>query len=415
MPKEGARCDVIVVGGGASGMMAAIIAAERGKHVLLIEKNKELGKKLAISGGGRCNILNAEEDVHALLSHYGDAAPFLYSAFAQFGVPEATAFFARIGIPITVEDRKRAFPVPQRAEMVVQKLEAYLEQLGVEVRTGTAIARVKAEGNRITALVAQGFEFSADTYIFATGGVSHPETGSTGDGFTWLSELGHTVHAPTPTIVPLATKEPWVHQLKGTTLPGAKITFLQDGSRAFSRKGDILLTHFGLSGPTILNAAGDVADLLYTGDVTAAIDMFPSKDIGILDKELVSLFDAHKNKLLRNVLPFMVPAQSVEVLLGLVPAIDPDTKVHSVTKEERRILIDLLKGLSVTITGLLGFSRAVVADGGVVLTEVNMRTMRSQKVENLFITGDLLDITRPSGGYSLQLCWTTGYLAGMHC
>ncbi len=412
MPKSEYAYDVIVVGGGASGMMAAGIAAENGKRVLLLEKNEELGKKLAISGGGRCNIFNAEEDERELLSNYGEAAPFLFSAFSEFGMHESAAFFERIGVPTVVEARKRAFPVSQHAPSVVAALEDYLRQGKVEVRTKTAIARIKTEGNNITSIVAQGFEFTADSYIFATGGVSHPETGSTGDGFDWLTELGHTVTAPTPTIVPLAIKEKWSHRLKGTTLADAKITFFLEGVRKFSKKGNILLTHFGLSGPTILNLAGDVADLLYEGAVTATIDMFPSKDIGILDAELVALFDNNKNKLLRNTLPQIIPSAAVEELLLLVPNISPDTKVHSVTKEERRMLIDLFKGLPVTISGLMGMSRAVVADGGVALREVDMRTMQSTKISNLFVTGDLLDITRPSGGYSLQLCWTTGYLAG---
>ncbi len=412
MSKSEHPYDVIVVGGGAAGMMAAGIASENGKRVLLIEKNEDLGAKLAISGGGRCNILNAEEDEHVLLANYGEAAPFLYSAFSEFGVAEATAFFERIGVPTMVEQRKRAFPVSEHAPSVVAALEQFLRKNKVEIRTGTAIARIKTENGAITSVVAQGFEFSAHSYVFATGGVSHPETGSTGDGFDWLSELGHTVTAPTPTIVPLACKDSWIKKLKGKTLTDAKITFFLEGARKFSKKGNILLTHFGLSGPTILNLAGDVADLLYEGNVTATIDLFPTKDIGILDAELVSLFDANKNKLLRNTLPQIIPPGSVEVLLSLVPAISPDTKVHSVTKEERRVLIDLLKALPVSVSGLMGMSRAVVADGGVSLTEVDMRTMRSKKVSNLFVTGDLLDISRPSGGYSLQLCWTTGYLAG---
>ncbi len=404
--------DVIVVGGGASGMMAAGVAAEGGRRVLLIEKNEVVGKKLAISGGGRCNILNVEQDERKLLSHYGEAMPFLFSAFSEFGTQETVAFFERIGVPVVEEANKRAFPESQHAPDVVTALENFMRKNGVEVRTNTAIARIKIKDGAIESVVAQGFEFTATSYIFATGGVSHPETGSTGDGFDWLTELGHTVSAPTPTIVPLATKEKWVHALKGTTLKDVKITFFQDKVRKFSKKGNILLTHFGLSGPTILNSAGDVADLLHAGVVTAQIDMFPSKDIGILDDELVALFDTNKNKLLRNTLSQLIPSSSVEVLLALVPKVNPDTKVHSVTKEERRMLIDLLKALPVTITGLLGLNKAVVADGGVALTDIDMRTMRSKKISNLLVTGDLLDISRPSGGYSLQLCWTTGYLAG---
>ncbi len=412
MSKREHEYDVIVVGGGASGMMAAGVAAEQGKKVLLIEKNDELGRKLAISGGGRCNIFNAEPDSRALLSNYGEAAAFLHSAFAEFGLNETEAFFDRLGISTTVEANNRAFPVSQRATDVVYALVSYLKKSDVEIRTDTAIARINTKDGEITSILAQGFEFSADTYIFATGGMSHPETGSTGDGFAWLRDLGHTVKEPTPTIVPLSAREQWIKNLKGTTLPGAKITFYLNGKKSFSKKGDILLTHFGLSGPIILNSAGLVADLLHEGQVTAAIDLFPGEDTGILSNSLVKLFDSNKNKILRNALMQFLPAGSSEAILELIPALDPHKKVHSVTKEERRAIVDLIKAMPVTINGLMGYSRAVVADGGVMLEEMDMRTMRSKKISNLLITGDLLNITRPSGGYSLQLCWTTGYLAG---
>lgn len=412
MSKNEHEYDVIVVGGGASGMMAAGVAAEKGKKVLLIEKNDELGRKLAISGGGRCNIFNAEPDSRALLANYGDAAAFLHSAFAEFGLNETEAFFERLGISTTVEANNRAFPVSQRATDVVYALVSYLKKCGVEIRTDTAIARINTKDGKITSILAQGFEFSADSYIFATGGMSHPETGSTGDGFAWLRDLGHTVKEPTPTIVPLSAREQWIKNLKGTTLPGAKITFYLNGKKSFSKKGDILLTHFGLSGPIILNSAGLVGDLLHEGAVTAAIDLFSGEDTGILSNSLVKLFDSNKNKILRNALMQFLPAGSSEAILELIPTLDPHKKVHSVTKEERRAIVDLIKAMPVTINGLMGYSRAVVADGGVMLEEMDMRTMRSKKISNLLITGDLLNITRPSGGYSLQLCWTTGYLAG---
>ncbi|HRH24592.1 MAG TPA: aminoacetone oxidase family FAD-binding enzyme, partial [Candidatus Paceibacterota bacterium] len=240
----------------------------------------------------------------------------------------------------------------------------------------------------------------------------HPETGSTGDGFGWLKALGHTVSDPTPTIVPLKTKEKWVRDFLGTTLPSVKITFYLNGTKRFHKTGNILLAHFGLTGPTILNAAGEVADLLHEGTVTATIDLFPKQDIGSLDRTLIALFDANKNKALRNALRELLPPGSADIVLTLTPSLSGEKKVHSITKEERRALIDAMKGLPITIAGLMGLDRAVVADGGVPLSEVDMRTMRSLKCSNLFITGDLLNITRPSGGYSLQLCWTTGYIAG---
>jgi predicted Rossmann fold flavoprotein len=402
--------DVIVVGGGASGLMAAGRAAERGRSVLLIEKNKRLGTKLSISGGGRCNITNAEHDVRALLAHYGSAAEFLYSSFAQFGVQESFDFFESRGVRLKVEARKRAFPVSERAEDVVDALHAYCAKAGTEIRLGTAVQGIQN--------TKRGFEvhtehetFLCHSLVLATGGVSHPETGSTGDGFGWLTALGHTVAKPTPTIVPLKTADRWIHELKGVTLPNAKCTFYAEGRKAHTVRGDILCTHFGLSGPTILNSAHRVDDLLYEGVVTARIDLFPDLDLGALDARMLALFDEHKNKTLKNALKELLP-DGVSRGILLLTDIDPEYKVHSLPREERKRLGALLKALPVTVLGLMGFDRAVIADGGVPLSEVDTRTFESRVIKNLYITGDLLHINRPSGGYSLQLCWTSGYVAG---
>ncbi len=420
--------DVIVVGGGASGMMAAGRAAQAGKKVLLIEKNKRLGEKLRITGGGRCNITNAQPDQHALLANYGDAADFLYSPFSQFGVAATRTFFENIGVPTVEQGARRVFPRSEQAEDVAEALERHIRAVGVTVRLGTAVQDILVDAGtprRITGIRVQqsgagGYQpevltvTEGGSYIIATGGLSHPETGSTGDGFDWLRALGHTVKEPTPTIVPLAAPEAWVHALSGTALEDAKITFFRDGEKAFSKKGKILFTHFGLSGPLILNSAGDVADLLHAGKVTATIDLFPTRNIGELDAFLLATFDAHKNKLLKNVLRECVPA-------GMAPGVESflagsasvlETKVHSITKDMRRALVDAFKALPLTITGLMGFDKAVVADGGVLLSEIDMKTMRSLRCSNLLITGDLLHINRPSGGFSLQLCWTTGWVAG---
>lgn len=404
--------DVIVAGGGAAGMMAASILGARGKRVLLLEKNGKLGEKLAISGGGRCNILNAEEDERALLAHYGAAQPFLHSPFSVFGMKEAYEFFESNGLPLTVQGKKRAFPQSENARDVVDLFRDLLAKSKVTVKLRAPVEEVRSKSGKIESVIAGGVEYRAPAYIFATGGLSRPETGSTGDGFDWLRTLGHTVIQPTPTIVPLKTKELWVRDLAGTSIPEAKVTFFAAGVRKFSATGPVLFTHQGLSGPTILNAAGKVADLLHEGTVVAELDLFPKTDLGILDRELRDYFDTSKNKTLRNAFKGFVPNGMVDALLARLPEIDPETKTHSVTKEQRRLLAELLKGLSLTITGLLGFEKAVVADGGVPLTEIDMRTMRSQKIENLYVIGDLLHISRPSGGYSLQLCWTTGYIAG---
>ncbi len=404
--------DVVVIGGGASGMMAAGRAASRGKRVLLLEKNAELGAKLKITGGGRCNITNAQDDEQIFLAQYGEAMPFLHSPFSQFGVKDTFSFFQSRGLPLVVEARGRAFPETQRAADVFQVLLKYLNDGGVEVRANANVERINVLGGRISSILVNDKQITATSFILATGGTSHPETGSTGDGFSWLSILGHAVKEPTPTIVPLEVPDAWVKELAGITLAAVRISFFLEGERKMSLKGDVLCTHFGLSGPLILNAAGDVADLLHEGAVTAQIDMYPQDDISTLDKKITAVFDANKNKTLKNIWNAIAPVGTGRALIPILEGIAPDAKIHSITKEQRRKIVDVLKALPITITGLMGYDRAVVADGGLELNEVDTRTMRSKRFANLFVTGDLLHISRPSGGYSLQLCWTTGYVAG---
>jgi predicted Rossmann fold flavoprotein len=404
--------DVIVIGGGAAGMMAAGRAAQRGRKVLLLEKNSQLGKKLAITGGGRCNVCNAEEDVHRLLAHYSDAKKFLFSPFSQFGVAETFDFFASRGLPLKVEANQRAFPQTENAQDVVRLLKAYVESGHVDVRVNAQVQGFRVESGTIRGVKTKDDTFSAESYVLASGGKSHPETGSTGDGFGWLATLGHDVKEPTPTIVPLAVEDAWVKSLAGLALDDVKVTFFVDGKKQLAVKGRVLCTHFGLSGPTILNSAGKVADMLHDGVVTAAIDVFPKSDLGNLDAHIIRIFEENKNRDVKNVLKFIVPTGTSATILTLLPSLNPDKKVHSVSREERKALTALLKSLPLTITGLMGYERAVVADGGLALSDIEGKTMRSRKHENLFVTGDLLDISRPSGGYSLQLCWTTGWVAG---
>ncbi len=402
----------MVIGGGASGMMAAGVAGSKGKKVLILEKNKYLGEKLKITGGGRCNIANAEYDLRALLKNYGQAADFLYSPFSQFGIRETFDFFESRGLPLVVQARKRAFPKTEKALDVFKTLEKDLNKYGVLLKTSCFVKKIISEKGRIVRLETNQGDFTAKSFVLATGGMSHPETGSTGDGFDFLRDLGHKVKNPTPTIVPLAVEDEWVKSLAGISLSFMKINFFLEGKRQFSKTGKILFTHFGLSGPLILNSASKVSDLLQSGQVTATIDAFPDTDFKDLEDRIIKLFDANKNKNLRTVLKEVIPHGTSKAMEILLKDMDLNTKVHSVTKEDRKKIVHLLKALPVSITHLMGYDRAVVADGGVDLKEIDTRTMRSKLYDNLYITGDLLHINRPSGGFSLQLCWTTGYIAG---
>ncbi len=404
--------DVIVIGGGASGMTAAGRAGSLGKRVLLLEKNTMLGHKLSISGGGRCNITNATYDIHVLLERYGQAKDFLFSPFSQFGVEDTFTFFTSLGLPLVTQAHDRVFPQTEKASDVVRVLHEYMKKNNVTIETGVTVKKILSEKNTITGIQTSTRTYTAKKYIIATGGVSHPETGSTGDGFSWLRTLGHTVKEPTPTIVPLGTSDSWSHMLSGVSLADMKITFFLEGKKQFHKRGGLLFTHFGLSGPLILNLSGAVWDLLQSGQVTAMIDIYPDKDIGTLDTDIVTHFELHKNKTLKNTLKDILPLGMVLGIVALLPHLDFDKKVHSITKEERRMLIDTVKALPVHITELLGFDKAVIADGGIILEEIDMKTMQSKLCDNLFVTGDLLHVTRPSGGYSLQLCWTTGFVAG---
>lgn len=404
--------DVIIIGGGASGLMAAGQAASRNKSVLILEKNKRLGEKLRLTGGGRCNITNADEDPRSFLSNYGKAADFLYSPFSKFGVADTFTFFESLKLPLVVQARNRAFPFTEKAFDVLQTLLKNNNKQGVKVKTGCTVRKILSDGKLITGLETNQGEFQANSYILATGGVSHPETGSTGDGFKWLKDLGHTVFDPKPTIVPLSVADCWVKSLSGVSLSFMKITFFLNGKKQFSKLGKVLFTHFGLSGPLILNSASQVGELLEDGEVTAFIDAFPDTDLGNLDTKILSVLNANKNKFLKTVFKEIVPAKTSLAIELLLPDIDFEIKVHSLSKDNRKKIVHLLKALPITITGLMGYDWAIAADGGVALEEIDTRTMQSKKYRNLYVVGDMLYINRPSGGFSLQLCWTTGYVAG---
>lgn len=408
------KWDVIVIGGGPAGMIAAGRAAERGARVLLLEKNDGLGKKLLITGGGRCNVTNAEPNIRTLLSHYSDASKFLFSPFAQFDNSATRAWFEERGMPTKVENNHRVFPTSDKAASVLQILADYLKQHHVTVFTYAAVASIQASNKHITGLTLKdGRSLTAHAYIIATGGTSRPDTGSTGDGFLWLAELGHTIVAPDPSLVPITLADSWVPSLAGVTLPDVKLTIWQSGERQRTQSGRLLFTHFGISGPTVLHMSKTVGELLTYGPVTITIDCFPTLDHGALDEHLQELFTKHTNKQIDNALGELIPQTLATTILATLQ-IAPDTKCHSLTRDNRRRLMHHLKHVPLEVSGRLGVEKAIVTSGGVPLTEIHTKTMQSQLVDNLFIVGDVLNIDRPSGGYSLQLCWSTGYVAGSH-
>jgi len=373
-------------------------------------------------------VTNAEFDTRTLLARFKDSDKYLFSAFAQHGVKDTLDFFHTHDMPTKVEAEKRVFPASNTAVSVWQVLIEYMKTGTVTIRSRAPVAEIISEkstvnsqsvmsGARlITALkLKDGSLIHAKKFILATGGRSHPETGSTGDGFHWLTTLGHTVTEPRAALVPVKVSDEWVKSLSGFALPTAKITLLQNGTKVPGKqsviKGKVLFTHFGLSGPAVLNMSSEIDELLKYGDVVLSLDLLPAHDYATLNAALQKLFKKESNKKFKNALSTLIPAPLVPAVLAL-SKIDSEVPCHSITRDERIALVHLLKGMDIHPTGLLGADKAIITSGGVALAEIDWKTMSSRLVPNLFIVGDLLDIDRPSGGYSLQLCWTTGWVAG---
>lgn len=411
--KEEKIWDCIVVGGGPAGMMAAGRAAELGARVLLLEKNNTLGKKLLITGGGRCNVTNSEFDNRKLLEKFKDNGKFLFSSISQWSVKETLDFFHSRGMETKVENELRTFPVSNSAKSVWDVLVNFMKENKVEVLSNSEVVEILKENKKISGVKLKNKKvLLTKALILATGGISRPETGSTGDGFKWLRDLGHKIIDPQPSLVPIVTNDGWVKRVAGVSLKDIKITLLQnDQKQLVTKNAKILFTHVGLSGPSILNMSKDVGELLKYGEVIISLDLLPVLDHGMLNAKLQELFKEHDKKKFRNALSNLIASAMVPIVVEL-SKIDPEKQCNSVTREERLRLIDLLKSLKLEVKKLLGVEKAIIASGGVSLEEVDFKNMSSRLFPNLYLVGDILNIDRPSGGYSLQLCWTTGYVAG---
>jgi hypothetical protein len=408
--------DVVVIGGGPAGMMAAGKAGERNKKVLLLEKNTELGKKLLITGGGRCNITNNKTNTREMLAKYKKSDQFLFSAFSQFDVTDAIKFFNDRGVATKEENEGRIFPVSNSAKSVFDALYNYMKKGNVEIRKSSIAGGITIDKKNdcIAIQTKSGNKILAKSCIMATGGTSRPETGSTGEGFMWLKKLCHKIIENDVALVPIALNDAWIKKLSGTTLDEIKLTTFQNNQKQETYKGKLLFTHFGVSGPTVLNMSKDIGELLKYGEVTIRLDLFPTKDQGMLKQSLQNILVEESNKKLKNVLKQLIPSSLVSTILKL-SEIEGETFCHSVSSEDRLKIVKQLKEIPLHVKGLLGKDKAIVSSGGVDLTEIDFKTMQSKIVPNLYLIGDVLNIDRPSGGYSLQLCWTTGFVAGNNC
>lgn len=406
------KYDIIIIGGGASGLFASAVASEKKLKVLVIEKNEELGKKLKITGGGRCNITNAEFDFKKFLENFGDSKKFLYSPFSKFSAKDTFNFFESNGLELTEEARKRVFPKSQKALDVFKTLEKILIKNKVEILKNTKVKKLVKKDEKITSVkTSNNKEFFAENFILSTGGLAAPFTGSTGDGFNFLEKLGHKVKKPSPNIVPLKTNCKVFHKISGTSHNNCKVSFIQNEKIAFKKTGRVLFTHFGLSAPMILNSSFEVLELLKHGKVFASFDFFPDLEINILDKKVLKVFNQNLNKKLKNVLPEIIEKKIAFAILESFKKDISEKNINEIKSEERKEILQKLKSFKMEIVGSLGLEKSVIVDGGVVSEEVEFKNMTSKLYPNLYLTGDILNINRPSGGFSLQLCWTTAFVA----
>ena len=400
---------IVVVGGGAAGMMAAIFAAEQGAEVTLLEPNERLGKKLNITGKGRCNVTN-NADLETLLANTPKNGKFLYSAFSKFDGRDAMAFFEKIGVPLKTERGNRVFPVSDRAFDVSGALERKLKALKVALVRDRAVSLGITEG-AVREVVGENKVYSADAIILATGGVSYPATGSTGEGHRMASEVGHTVTPLQGSLVPLKEQGNLCARMQGLSLRNVSLTVFENDKKIYTDFGEMLFTHFGVSGPLVLSASSHMRKF-DKKKYRLEIVLKPALDEPTLDKRILSDFEKHSNSDFCNALNDLLPQKLIPVLVELT-GIPEHQKVHDITKEQRRELLRLLKHFPVEVAGLRPVTDAIITSGGVKVSEINPTTMESKVVKGLYFAGELIDVDAYTGGFNLQIAWATGRAAGI--
>ena len=402
---------VLIIGGGAAGMMAAVSAAQNGNNVELFEKNEKLGKKLFITGKGRCNITNAAE-LEDFFPAVTSNPKFLYSAFYTFTNEQAISFFEELGVKTKVERGGRVFPESDHSSDVIRALEQEMKRLGVRISLGTEVKEILTEDGRAKGVrLSSGRTIAADAVIVATGGISCPSTGSTGDGYRFARECGHKVTDLSPALVPMEVKEWYAKELMGLSLRNIGIRITDGKKKLYEEFGEMLFTHYGVTGPVILSASSIVGKKLKEHPLTLHIDLKPALTEEQLDKRVLREFEANHNRQFKNAVDSLFPAKLRPVAIEL-SGIPEEKKVNEVTKEERLHFLRLIKDFSMTLTGLRGYHEAIITKGGVSVKEIDPGTMESKLVKGLYFAGEVLDLDAVTGGYNLQIAWSTGYLAG---
>ncbi len=403
---------VIIIGGGAAGLMSAVAAISNNSEVTIYEGNEKLGKKMYITGKGRCNLTNAC-DISEYFDNIVSNDKFLYSALYSFTNDDVIKFFEDNGCPIKIERGNRAFPVSDKSSDIIKTLEKYLRSSGVNIVLNTKVKSVITKEEKVSGVkLDAGNVDRCDRLIIATGGKSYQATGSTGDGYKFAKELGINVTPLRPSLVPLEAKEDYIRMLQGLSLRNVELTIYNNKKTVYKDFGEMLFTHFGVSGPLVLSAGSRIGKLLEDGsNLNAAIDLKPALSYKKLEDRIIREIDANKNKEIKYLLSSLLPAKMVDVFIDLLN-INKHLKLNEFTKNNRTDLINLLKAFPFTITGLRGFNEAIITQGGIDVSEINPSTMESKKIKGLYFAGEVIDIDALTGGYNLQLAFSTGHLAG---
>ncbi|MGN1377759.1 MAG: NAD(P)/FAD-dependent oxidoreductase [Dorea sp.] len=402
---------VLIVGGGAAGMFASLAAAQSGHEVLVFEKNEKLGKKLFITGKGRCNLTNAC-DMEQLFQAVVSNSKFLYSSFYGFTNQDAIDYFESLGLRTKIERGERVFPVSDHSSDVIRALSDRMRLLGVQVFLNTVVKEiVEKEGVFRSVVLEDGRNVRGDACIIATGGLSYPSTGSTGDGLRFAEALGHRITECMPSLVPMETKEPWVKELQGLSLKNVNVTICDGKKKLYDEFGEMLFTHYGVSGPLILSASSYVGKKLKEKELQLSIDLKPALSAEQLDRRILKEFEENQNRQFKNAIGSLFPSKLIPVMLEL-SRIPSEKKVNVISKEERSYFVNLIKHFSITLTGLRDYNEAIITRGGVRTKEIDPGTMESKLVKGVYFAGEVLDLDALTGGFNLQIAWSTAYAAG---